>query len=228
MAPTPTDPYFKDLYYTQVDNQTFFSRLWSDIGWNFTLKNIFTGKFQIPKNYTEKKSYHLFRNDYNLKGLIKELGTNSDTPRFVYTHLIMPHEPFYLDSTGHLVSDTSILLNKINFKEGYLGQVKYSNLLLKKIVESIPSSNNKEKVIIIEGDHGFRNYEPDVPEYKVFMNLNAYYFSDGDYSQLYNSISPVNSFRVVLNKYFCQSMPLLKDSSVLLVNNMLKDKTKKR
>jgi hypothetical protein len=56
----------------------------------------------------------------------------------------MPHEPFYLDSTGHLVSDTSILLNKINFKEGYLGQVKYSNLLLKKIVESIPSSNNKE------------------------------------------------------------------------------------
>ncbi|SHF09182.1 hypothetical protein SAMN02745131_01759 [Flavisolibacter ginsengisoli DSM 18119] len=228
MAPTPTDPYFKDLYYTQVDNQTFFSRLWSDIGWNFTLKNIFTGKFQIPKNYIEKKSYHLFRNDYNLKGLIKELGTNSDKPRFVYTHLIMPHEPFYLDSTGHLVSDTSILLNKINFKEGYLGQVKYSNLLLKKIVESIPSSNNKEKVIIIEGDHGFRNYEPDVPEYKVFMNLNAYYFSDGDYSQLYNSISPVNSFRVVLNKYFCQSMPLLKDSSVLLVNNMLKDKTKKR
>ena len=228
MAPTPTDPYFKDLYYTQVDNQTFFSRLWSDIGWNFTLKNIFTGKFQIPKNYTKKKSYHLFRNDYNLKGLIKELGTNSDTPRFVYTHLILPHEPFYLDSTGHFVSDTSILLNKINFKEGYLGQVKYSNLLLKKIVESIPSSNNKEKVIIIEGDHGFRNYEPDVPEYKVFMNLNAYYFSDGDYSQLYNSISPVNSFRVVLNKYFCQSMPLLKDSSVLLVNNMLKDKTKKR
>jgi hypothetical protein len=226
MAPAPTDPYFKDLYYTQVDNQTFFSRLWADIGWNFTLKNIFTRKFQISENYKEKKSYHLFRNDYNLKGLIRELGGYSHAPKFVYTHLILPHEPFYLDSSGRLVSDTTILLKKISSKEGYLGQIKYSNKVLKQIVESIPHSNNREKVIIIEGDHGFRYYEPDVPDYKVFMNLNAYYFSDGDYSNLYNSISPVNSFRVVLNKYFCQSMPLLKDSSVFLINNM--DNTEKK
>jgi len=103
----------------------------------------------------------------------------------------------------------------------------YSNEIIKKIIRTVSNFKNK-KVVIIEGDHGFRNYEPGVPEEKVFMNLNTYYFSDGDYKTLYNNISPVNSFRVVLNKYFCQSLPLLKDSSVFLVNNMLKSYTKKR
>jgi hypothetical protein len=226
-ASTKTDPYFKDLYYTQVDNQTFSSRLWADIGWNFTLKNIFTGKFQIPQSYKRNKSYHLFRNEFNLKGLINELNTHSDKPKFVYAHLILPHEPYFLDSVGRLTSDTAILANTINLKEGYVGQVIYSNEIIKKIIRAVSNIKNK-KVVIIEGDHGFRNYEPGVPEEKVFMNLNTYYFSDGDYKTLYNNISPVNSFRVVLNKYFCQSLPLLKDSSVFLVNNMLKSYTKKR
>jgi hypothetical protein len=226
LVSTKTDPYFKDLYYSQVDNQTFSSRLWGDIGWNFTLKNIFTGKFQIPETYKKNKSYHLFRNDFNIKGLIGELDTHSNTPKFVYAHLILPHEPYFLDSVGNLNSDTAILLNKMNLKQGYVGQVAYCNRQIKSIIKAI-SSNNHDKVVIIEGDHGYRNYEPGVPEEKVFMNLNSYYFSDGDYKALYNNISPVNSFRVVLNKYFCQSLPLLKDSSIFLVNNMLKTYTAK-
>jgi hypothetical protein len=46
------------------------------------------------------------------------------------------------------------------------------------------------------------------------MDLNTYYFSDGNYSTLYDSISPVNSFRVILNKYFKTGLPLLKDSTI--------------
>jgi hypothetical protein len=41
--------------------------------------------------------------------------------------------------------------------------------------------------------------------------LNAYYFPDQDYSQLYPSISPINSFRVVLDKYFGGNYELLPD-----------------
>ncbi|MDQ3277751.1 MAG: hypothetical protein M3Q06_05465, partial [Bacteroidota bacterium] len=61
-------------------------------------------------------------------------------------------------------------------------------------------------------------FDASVPPNKVFRNLNAYYFSDKDYGMLYDSISPVNTFRVVLNKYFSQSFPLLKDSSFYLVD----------
>ena len=71
----------------------------------------------------------------------------------------------------------------------------------------------RPRVVIIQGDHGYRFYT-DAKLDAAFENLNAYYFSDGDYSLLYNGISPVNAFRVVLNKYFGCSLPLLKDSSV--------------
>jgi hypothetical protein len=41
--------------------------------------------------------------------------------------------------------------------------------------------------------------------------LNVYYFPDQDYTALYPAISPVNTFRVVLNQYFGADYPLLPD-----------------
>ena len=43
--------------------------------------------------------------------------------------------------------------------------------------------------------------------------LNAYLLPDGGAEALYASISPVNSFRVILNAYFGHSLPLLPDKS---------------
>ena len=217
-APSQTKLFFWDWYYRQIDDQTLYSRIKRDIGWNFALKNIFTGAFQVPKGYKITKTYHLYRNNYNLNGLIKELSVSNNTPRFIYTHLMLPHSPFFLDSNGKEVSDTALLMNKINSKAAFLDQVKYANILLKKIIPLIAKPSSRARVVIIEGDHGFREFGPEVPINRIFMNLNAYYFSDGDYSQLYDGISPVNSFRVVLNKYFCQSLPMRKDSSVYLID----------
>ena len=41
--------------------------------------------------------------------------------------------------------------------------------------------------------------------------LNAYYFPDGDYGSLHPDISPVNSYRVLFNKYFGAEYPILPD-----------------
>ena len=41
----------------------------------------------------------------------------------------------------------------------------------------------------------------------------AYYFPDGSGASLYDSISPVNSFRVVFNHYFGVGYQLLEDLS---------------
>ena len=43
--------------------------------------------------------------------------------------------------------------------------------------------------------------------------LNAYYFPGQKYEGLYGRISPVNSFRVVLNSYFGAKLRLLPDRS---------------
>ncbi|MBK8088639.1 MAG: hypothetical protein IPK31_12180 [Chitinophagaceae bacterium] len=50
----------------------------------------------------------------------------------------------------------------------------------------------------------------------IYDNLNSIYYPDEDYQNLYPSISPVNSFRAVLNKFFSSNLSLLKDSSIFI------------
>lgn len=214
--PLQTIPYFRHLYPYLIDNQTLYARVKRDIAWFFSTKDIFRGKFKIPKEYKEIKKYHLYRNNYNYEHLLNELVKDSESPKFVYTHLMLPHEPFYLKEDGTEVSDQDIILRKLDLKSGYIDQVKYANRLLKKIIALANRPSKREKIIIIEGDHGYRFYTEKKDLSKEFPNLNAYYFSDHDYSDLYDGISPVNTFRVVLNKYFSANYSLLKDSSVYL------------
>lgn len=218
-AKTTIQPYFYQLFSSQIDNQTFYSRISRDIGWNFKLKNLFTGTFRIPTSYKKSKALLLDRNRYNWEGLLSEMKSTGSKPRFVYAHLILPHEPFFLDSNGKYVSDTAILLNSENKKEGYLNQLKFANHLLKQLIPLVHLNIQHPKVVIVQGDHGYRFYGKETAKDKEFMNLNSYFFSDGDYKYFYDGISPVNSFRVVLNKYFHQSFPLLKDSSIYLIND---------
>ena len=45
-------------------------------------------------------------------------------------------------------------------------------------------------------------------------NLNSYYFPDQNYDLLYPTITPVNTFRVILDQYFNQKLSLLEDRSL--------------
>jgi hypothetical protein len=74
----------------------------------------------------------------------------------------------------------------------------------------------RERVVIIEGDHGHGYHDNYALSDLEFSNLNAYFFSDKNYHSLYPTISPVNTFRIILNKYFCKNLPLLKDSSFFM------------
>ena len=53
-----------------------------------------------------------------------------------------------------------------------------------------------------------------VPVLKECMTiLNGYYLPNGGDKQLYNVITPVNTFRVIFNHYFNADYPLLKDEN---------------
>jgi hypothetical protein len=218
-VPNRAPSFFDDKFMCGIiDNQTIVSRIEKDIWWNFSTRNLLTGKFKIPDSYIENKKKHLGHNLFNFDGLIKELQISSDSPKFVYAHFMLPHQPYYMNSDGSYVSDTALILQQITPMQGHLNQIGYSNLLLQKIITLVNRKAKRKRVVVIEGDHGFRSYQEAKPGHKVFMNLNAYYFSDCDYSSLYNGISPVNTFRIILNKYFSQSLPLVRDSSVFLTD----------
>jgi hypothetical protein len=150
-----------------------------------------------------------------------------DGDYFVYAHVIAPHPPFVFDANGNFIEHYEpFTLNDANYfiKEhsrggyiaGYRKQIQYINALLLETVDTILANSETPPIIVIQGDHGPGAYlhwgslESTVPAER-FGILNAYYFPDQQYGMLYSGISPVNSFRVVLNEYFGGEYDLLPD-----------------
>lgn len=146
---------------------------------------------------------------------------------FVYAHVIAPHPPFVFDAQGNFIEQYEVFsLDDANYyikehsRGGYIGgyrkQIQYINTLLMETVDAILAKSDTPPIIIIQSDHGPGAYlhwgslESTIPAER-FGILNAYYFPDEDYTMLYSEITPVNSFRVVINQYFDGEYELLPD-----------------
>ena len=138
-------------------------------------------------------------------------------PRFVYMHVAMPHAPFLFDSLFHRRSDKDALTPNPVLKD-YLGYLPYTNSKIRQLIGTIRKNTRGKAVILFMSDHGFRYWYDNTPTSAFFRNQNAVYYPDGDYRGLYDSISNVNQFRVVFNKLFRLDLPLLKDSTILLLD----------
>ncbi|NQU94802.1 MAG: hypothetical protein HQ549_01040 [Candidatus Omnitrophica bacterium] len=158
----------------------------------------------------------------------------SEEPVFVFSHIICPHPPFIfgrddekLDlaeefsiSGSHLVS---LLYEKSEGRRLYLKQLIFINSKIKLIIDRILSESSRPSIIILQADHGsnFISLKKDdvnnVDLKDLFCIFNAYFFSDNDYRHLYDSITPVNTFRVIFNQYFGAQYDLLEDESYLSI-----------
>jgi hypothetical protein len=146
--------------------------------------------------------------------ILNQLPNVSQIPghKFVFVHILIPHVPYVFSPDGEILTDPGFFSGKsgdaINDeyrKEGYLGAVQFINNRIVPILQKIIHDSKTPPIIILQGDHGFRGSNRQTI-------LNAYYFPKG-YDKLYPSISPVNSFRIVLDQYFGANYPLLVDQS---------------
>lgn len=144
------------------------------------------------------------------------------SPRFVFGHILMPHPPFVFGPHGEFMPSQGFREGNYfagttdDYIRGYTGQMTYLNQRLERIITHILETSPNPPVIILQGDHGagaFLNW--DTVELTCieerFSILNAYYFPDGNYQRLYPTISPVNSFRVILDTYFNTRLGRLPD-----------------
>ncbi len=202
--------YEKKIFYLE----TLGGRIQRDILWNLTTR--FPGYSRLIP--ADKNC--IARNKKNYTNFLNELSKESDKPKFVFGHVLIPRRPAYLDRNGQPRMMSNEDLTDENHDKLYLEQLIYANTWIDSLMKAATTTpRTRPLVLIIEGDHGNRYSEWGRPiREKQFMNLNTYYFSDKDYSMLYDSISPVNSFRVVLNKYFQAGLPLLKDSTIRLID----------
>ncbi len=134
----------------------------------------------------------------------------TDSPRFVFAHIVDPHPPFVFNRDGGR-------LIKKDPAEAYVDEVMFLNQKVREVVTEILAKADHDPIIIVQGDHGFIPWDRSVPErvrlQSVFSILNAYHLPDGGRDRWYASISPVNTFRIILNHYFGANYPLRPDES---------------
>lgn len=148
---------------------------------------------------------------------LKELPAREGS-YFVFAHFVIPHPPYSFGANGEWLE---INVNTALYEEirhAYISQIIYINREILQIVDTILSESDTPPIIIIQGDHGPPPDLTNDPAVRMPI-LNAYYLpGDDSESALYPAISPVNSFRVVLNRYFESNLPLLDDKSYFAPN----------
>ncbi len=132
-------------------------------------------------------------------------------PKFVYVHLILPHPPFVWGPDGSYTHPQDFwnekkLYPEDKFEIGYTNQVTFLNSKLLEMMDTILAESKTPPVIILQGDHG-PWLQPNPQHFFIF---NAYYLP-GHEKELYPTISPVNSFRLVFDSYFGGKYDILKD-----------------
>ena len=142
-----------------------------------------------------------------------ELGKlDTKSPKFVYTHLMFPHEPIIFAADGTLLD-----LEQLQNWDNYLGQYKFSISIIETTLKNILSNTdaNNPPIIILQSDHGARNNNvngkitlPDYPpEYNTSI-MYALYAPMCPNMPIKDGIDPVNTFPLIFNCLFDMDIPL--------------------
>ena len=145
-----------------------------------------------------------------------------DGPTFTFVHVLVPHWPFIFDADGNPVKPPRGLGRASDYEyderiEGYRNQLAFVSQELQAAVDEILTQSSDPSIIVVQADHGPGarfgwNLEHTYLSERMRI-LNAYYFPDQNYADLYEDITPVNTFRVIFNQYFGADYELLEDRS---------------
>lgn len=189
---------------------TFFSRLNRDL------------RFQLVTKFRMKSEMErLVQKDLNSTESLfnrtkEEALRKSDKPRFVYTHLMMPHYPYFFDSSGRRNPVETLMEGEQVRQDQYIGYLRYANRKFIELIDHILQHAKRPPVIVFMSDHGFRHFNGDEDHRYYFMNFDAVYMPGKNYGVFYDGMSTVNQFRALFNGQFAQHLPMLKDSTIFL------------
>jgi hypothetical protein len=199
--------------------ETSLARLWVDWQVKQGKSNVFN-IVAVEAPYNRHRKFILF--DINSIATTADL----DGDNFVFIHVVAPHPPFVFGPNGEQVKHNHLFTiadgpysqgSKEDYVRQYADQARFIDKQVMAAIDDLLERSDPKPIIIIQGDHGPKGFSDDDAEIGNFTEnfgiLNAYYFPDQDYTGIYPSISPVNSFRVVMNKFFGTDFPLLDDES---------------
>lgn len=148
--------------------------------------------------------YEHYQQTYFILNELKRLPEEIEGPKLVFAHFLVPHPPFIFTPEGKFYWNEDEV-------DGYLSNVEFIDSQITDSIAEIIAKSKIPPVIILMGDHGPSGVpSKDNPQLRMSI-LNAYYVNDAAKQDLYPTITPVNSFRVVFNNYFGTDYPLLED-----------------
>ncbi len=150
-------------------------------------------------------SYWYMQTNYVLDSL-EEFPTREGN-YFVYAHINAPHGPYVYDENGNFQYTYNPETAEGNIPP-YLDMVSYINKRVLKLVDALITQSDVPPIIIIQGDHGAHMITTGLDKHKI---LNAYYLPADAQNNLYETITPVNTFRLILRDYFKEDIELLPD-----------------
>jgi len=149
-------------------------------------------------------------------------------PTFTFAHILCPHPPFVFGANGEPVQpgreytlfdgQFMVIASREEYVAGYARQVAFMNRELLRTIDAILAQSSPPPIIVIQGDHGpasrfdWESVEGTYLPERLSV-LNAYYLPDGGAEALYAGITPVNTFRLVFNRYLGTDLELLEDRS---------------
>jgi hypothetical protein len=159
-------------------------------------------------------------------------------PTFVFAHVLLPHPPFVFGPDGECLSLETVT-NRSRV-ENYTNQVRFANTKILEMIRAIRANSQTDPIIIIQADEGpwpapyagdERFLGTDVTavdwtratraELREKMRiLNALYLpGPGTPPPFHPTMTPVNTFRIVFNRYFGTDLPLLPDENYVFVDD---------
>ncbi len=166
------------------------------------------------------EKYH--RVQYQLDTLAG-LPRRETEPLFVFAHFLVPHGAYVFNRDGsYRVPEVATVHDEAaNFVE----QVGYLQTRIRSLVDSLLTGYPADQppVIVIQGDegpyptrtqpHSFQWESATNEEFSEKMRILNAIYAPGCEDRLYPSMTPVNTFRILLNCYFGTRLELLPDRS---------------
>jgi hypothetical protein len=136
-------------------------------------------------------------------------------PLFTFVHIACPHEPYVYDRSGPLPRAVS---GKEATPAHYIEQLRYLNGRVLEFLDAIDRTSGPDAVVVLQADHGSdllgMPERPTAQQLRERMAIfSAYRLPPGVERRLYDSITPVNSFRVIFSGLFGDRLALLEDRS---------------
>ncbi len=183
----------------------------------------------ISQSQFDPYAPHISRIRYTLEHLAG--AAQLESPHFVFAHVVAPHPPFVFDergnavqqNRGYTIEDGNRFLElggtREEYREGYTKQLSFVNAQVMTALDSLLSAqSSRPAIIILQADHGpgllldWEHLENTYLPERLSI-LNAILLPGEDSAGLYDEITPVNTFRLILNRHFGTELELLEDES---------------